>query len=143
MNAKKQAGYRLCTLMAERDISAEELAKKAGVAPQTVFRFRNGDFSYRCGTPEKIARALGVDVEYLTGEKRKTDTFADRLICLMHDRDMTLDQLEEKTGISVKSLSTYRTGEAVPNIIKFVRIATALDADPLWLLGMKQEEKDD
>ena len=142
MNKNKQAGYRLCTLMKEQDISAEELAKKAGVTPSTVFRYCCGVFSDRFGTPEKIAGALGVDVEYLTGEKRKTDTFADRLICLMHDRGMGLDQLEEKTGISVNSLSKYRTGEAVPNIIRFVKIATALDADPLWLLGMKQEEKE-
>lgn len=143
MNKNKQAGYRLCTLMAEKGITAKKLAKKAGVGPQTVFRFCNGDFSDRVGTPEKIARALGVDVEYLTGEKRKTDTFADRLICLMHDRGMSLSQLVEKTGINIKTLSTYRTGEAVPNIIRFVKIATALDADPLWLLGVKQEEKDD
>ena len=141
MNKNKQAGHRLCTLMMEKDISAEELAEKAGLRPQTVFRFCNGDFSYRFGTPEKIAGALGVDVEYLTSEKRKTDTFADRLICLMHNRGMSLNQLMEKTGISIKTLSTYRTGKNVPNIIKFVKIATALDADPLWLLGMKQEEE--
>lgn len=141
MNKNKQAGYRLCTLMEEQDISAEQLAKKAGVAPSTVFRYCCGVFSDREGTPEKLARALGVDVEDLTGEKRKTDTFADRLICLMHDRGMSLNQLVEKTGISIKTLSTYRTGKNVPNVIKFVKIATALDADSLWLLGMKQEEE--
>jgi len=61
----KQMGRRLKALRRKRDLSRQELAKKAGVSREYVRKLEAGLYDPTVGTLEKLAKALGVSVTEL------------------------------------------------------------------------------
>jgi transcriptional regulator with XRE-family HTH domain len=54
-------GEKLAELREERFLSHRELAKRAGVSPQTVLNLEHGDQDAQRRTVRKLAEALGVE----------------------------------------------------------------------------------
>ncbi len=57
----------------EKHVSVEELAEKTGIGRSTLYNYENGLFSPTIDALEKIADALGVQIEELY-EKEKNCT---------------------------------------------------------------------
>jgi len=49
-----------------------------------------------------------------------------RFRVLLAERDMTLQELSERTGLHISSLSDIRSGKSSPRVATLERIATAL-----------------
>lgn len=65
--------------------------------------------------------------------KSAADTFADRLYLARIKRDMTMDQLSAKSGISQASISRFEQGRHEPSIGTANQLAYALEVDACWL----------
>lgn len=68
----KKIGTRIYQEMTEKNISKEELSKKAGVAPGIVYKLRKFKGNPTLKTLDKIAKALNISLEDLcdsTGKK--------------------------------------------------------------------------
>ena len=50
-------------------------------------------------------------------------------------RNMTRNELAEKSGINKGTISRYLRGETIPRSLAIGRIARALDVNPAWVLG--------
>lgn len=59
---------RLNVMIAFRDMTAKELARNAGIHPQTIYNIRTGQPAQH-ETAYCIAKALNVSVEFLKGER--------------------------------------------------------------------------
>ena len=63
-------------------------------------------------------------------------SFKDRLNKALSLRDMRAKDLCARTGLSESTVSQYRTGYAEPKTDKLALIATALNVNPTWLMGL-------
>ena len=54
----------------EKHVSVEELAEKTGIGRSTLYNYENGLFSPTIDALEKIADALGVQIEELKKKKK-------------------------------------------------------------------------
>ncbi|MEZ0495424.1 helix-turn-helix domain-containing protein [Sphingomonas sp. IW22] len=64
--------HRIRAIMAEREISQSELARRVGVSQQTIFKLTHG-ISQNSRFLHKVARELGTTPAYLTGETDDPD----------------------------------------------------------------------
>ena len=70
---------------------------------------------------------------------KRTAQFKDRLNEALNMRNMKAADLHRRTGISESTISQYRSGYAEPKKKKLGIIATALDVNPAWLMGLEVE----
>lgn len=62
-------------------------------------------------------------------EEEYTTEFGFILTSKIQNKGVTLEELSEKTGISVASLYRYMRGDAIPSFYKVMRLANVLDCD--------------
>ena len=61
-------GTRIKTLRERKGLNQSELARASGIAPATISRLESGDLrDVQTAVARRIARALGVSVDYLIG----------------------------------------------------------------------------
>lgn len=65
--------------------------------------------------------------------------FADRLKTAMQRSNVTSAQLAKQTGIGRSSISQWLSSKYVAKHDKVVTLASALEVDPEWLLGMAEQ----
>jgi len=65
----------------------------------------------------------------------KKQQFKDRLNMALAIRELRPKDLAARTGLSESTISQYRSGYAEPKIDKIALIASALNINPVWLLG--------
>jgi transcriptional regulator with XRE-family HTH domain len=64
--------------------------------------------------------------------------FAQKLKDLRTEKNLTQEELAEKSGISIKSISRYELGETLPRTKKYYeKIANALDVDTDYFLSQE------
>ncbi|WP_314067501.1 helix-turn-helix domain-containing protein [uncultured Vagococcus sp.] len=64
------------------------------------------------------------------------ESFANRLKQAMDVRNMKASELSEKTGIGKSSISQWLSGKYEAKQDKIYLLATALDVDEAWLMGL-------
>lgn len=65
----------------------------------------------------------------------KKQQFKDRLDMALSIRNLRPIDLAKRTGLSESTISQYRSGYAVPKTDRIALIASALNINPVWLLG--------
>lgn len=65
----------------------------------------------------------------------RTATFSVRLKAYRLMHDLTLAQMEEKTGVPAQTINRYELGQRIPKIDTAIEMADALNINPLWLQG--------
>ena len=65
----------------------------------------------------------------------KKQQFKDRLEMALSIRELRPKDLATRTGLSESTISQYRSGYSEPKIDKVALIASALNINPVWLLG--------
>lgn len=101
---RKQAGLKLVRLRDARGWNQEDLAHHANVSVKTVSRFENGRHDGRRSTIEKLAKALRVRPETLTGavsvpSPSELEHFEARLDQVMERLDELRDLLEPREAV--------------------------------------------
>lgn len=66
---------------------------------------------------------------------RPTTTIKERLREALDIKNMTQQELSDKTGIPKSSISQYLSGYAKPKSDRIYAISSALDINEAWLLG--------
>lgn len=125
-----------------RTVTAADLARAVGVNRSTMSRIEQGSTRPRPGLFVKIGRALGVprtelmdaarnlypDADFdLTPAAYPLDAPGRWLSAMLHDRDMSWEELAEASGISAKYLSSIGKGGTVPGAAVFLSLCKALD----------------
>lgn len=49
--------------------------------------------------------------------------------------EMGCREAAQEIGISVGALLSYERGEALPNLVQFIKLCRWMDEDPGWLMG--------
>lgn len=74
----------------------------------------------------------------------KAEAFSKRLRQALEAKGMTQKRLADLTGITTVSISRYMNGQRMPDVVSFMKICTALEADVYWvLLGKVKENKNE
>lgn len=102
-------GKRIKKIRTQKGLSTYEISRKTGISQSAVSRLENGKRKADADIIEKIAEALEVSPDKLTG-KALSDIIGDRL----KELGMSLEELAEKSGSSLSWLQTidsYIPGE--------------------------------
>lgn len=68
------------------------------------------------------------------------DTIGGRIEAALAEKNMTRKELSEKSGVNKMSLSKYIRNENIPNILRILKMAEALDVTASWLSGFEQKD---
>lgn len=134
----------------ELGLSLHELSKKTGISSSTLQRYETGYISnIPLSRLKPLAKALGVTPSYLIGwedeeEKENNDIENIRIIKNLalfiknkrQDCNLSIEDLSEKTGISVSTLQSYET-EYLKDISLYnlLKLYKALDIQASEILG--------
>lgn len=67
--------------------------------------------------------------------------FAERLKLLREERNLTLIELSEQTGVGVSTLSQYENCQREVKINNLLKLMVFFDVDADWLIGMSDIRK--
>lgn len=121
-------GQKIKDLRMKQNMSVDELAAKLGKNRTTVYRYERGDIeNLPLDALEPLAAALNTTPAYLMGWKhndtepednnrnvgiRLTETIGETIKSLRIQRELTLEEFSNETGIPVDKLRSYESGEA-------------------------------
>jgi transcriptional regulator with XRE-family HTH domain len=89
-------GKRIIAIRKEKNMSQDELAKKLNATPTTIGRYERDEVKPSIEMASKIADALGVSLDYLTG--RSENDFKDKKMIDRFNSILSLNE-EDKNGI--------------------------------------------
>ena len=123
-------------LCEEQGFTRRALAEKAGIAEATVWRIIHDTGKVKVKTLKKIAKALGVSVDYIQEEDREPDGIsAEEKICLAYERKgIALREITAQTGLSGETVIKAKQDifsvehESLCRLAKFL----GLDAQELY-----------
>ena len=96
MTDEARIGANLARLRLDRDLTQEELARKAGLSRVTVGKTERGTTLPRAGTLRALAEALGVRVADLVAVARPLDNARFRARATVHSRGQILAEVSER-----------------------------------------------
>lgn len=70
-------------------------------------------------------------------------SFANRMIELRREKELTQDELAEKIGSSQKTISSWEKGRTTPRLKELLLLCKTLDCTPQYLTGIKMYEVND
>jgi transcriptional regulator with XRE-family HTH domain len=142
---------RLIQARTARGWSTEDLAKKAGIAPEVIARIESGQM--RDGWQfSNLATALGVDLRWLAtgieekvpaavgtqGMQREESTFASRLKATRLACGFSQQQLAERVGIRQTTIANLESGRN-KRCRESMQLAAILEVSEKWLLTGEED----
>lgn len=134
-----------------RSWSTEDLAEKAGIAPEVIARIENGQM--RNGWQfSNLATALGVDLRWLAtgieekvpaavsaqGMQHEESTFASRLKATRLEHGFSQQQLAERVGIRQTTIAHLESGRN-KHCRESMQLAAVLEVSEKWLLTGEED----
>lgn len=91
-------------LLEERDMNQKQLSEKSGITEASVCRYLKGDRKPRIDIIVNFAEALGVDVNYLLDEDKKTMTPFNSIESAIarHGNELTQEEKERLAEMILK-----------------------------------------
>ena len=68
------------------------------------------------------------------------DTIGGRIEAALAEKNMTIKELAEKSGIARSSIYEHVKDKGTPNLLKILKMAEALDVTASWLSGFEQKD---
>lgn len=112
---------RIKELRQSKGLTQAELAKKVGISEQAVSFYENDRRKPKIETWNTLADVFNVSVPYLQGLPEPVRK--NRLKELRNQRKLTLDDIEEKTGIKRGTYSNYENGKTEPKMETWQKLA--------------------
>lgn len=122
----------LWKLMEERGVSQGELAKACGIADNSITRMRKGEYLsmetidkicnyFGCDYGDIMTRAVKADnvQNYIAQEDKRDEILSATrraLVKYMEQNGMTVAQVHEVTELSINTIKSFLTGEAISSI---------------------------
>lgn len=136
---------RLNDLMAEQEISGEELSKRIGVAPSLVSRWRKSDTDKFLSSILKIADYFKCSLDYLCGREDEfypfdfinCPPFYDRLRFVLREKGVTTYALFKNTKVKSSHLVGWKKGSE-PKMTTLIAIADFLNCSLDYLVGRER-----
>jgi transcriptional regulator with XRE-family HTH domain len=128
-------GQRVRQARQARDLTIEQLARRAGLSLSAVSELERGCTRYPLvSTLVALARALDMPPSWLVAPDQLT--LGQRLRATRAARGLTQTQLAAMVGVPVSRISKLESGETRnPSFVLLGALAAALEVDALWLVG--------
>lgn len=130
-------GERIRALREERGYTLQDLAKRAKLSLSYLSEIERGSKRPSLKTIEKLAAALNVPKTQLI-EGEITDTglsLGEKIRIIRNEKNMSLQELADKVGISLSYLSEIERGTVYPALNTLKRIAGGLEVQAATLMG--------
>ncbi|MBO8138577.1 MAG: helix-turn-helix transcriptional regulator [Desulfotomaculum sp.] len=130
-------GERIRALREERGYTLQDLAKRAKLSLSYLSEIERGSKRPSLKTIEKLAAALNVPKTQLI-EGEVTDkglTLGEKIRILRTEKNMSLQELADKVGISLSYLSEIERGTVYPALSTLKRVAEGLGVPASTLMG--------
>lgn len=130
-------GERIRALREERGYTLQDLAKRAKLSLSYLSEIERGSKRPSLKTIEKLAAALNVPKTQLI-EGEVTDTglaLGEKIRIIRNEKDMSLQELADKIGISLSYLSEIERGTVYPALNTLKRVAEGLGIPATALMG--------
>lgn len=136
LDFRKTFGKRLSLVMRDKKLTQTELSNITGISRYTIASYVRGTGNPTPYNVYKILSALDcteTEFTYIGGiytrEVDRIEKLGDSLNRIMRERNLTIKDVSEMTGLSTSTIQKYLLKQASPNIKKISRIADALDCD--------------
>lgn len=152
MDTKNCFQARLLRTRVAKRLSQSALAKAVGITPAQISRYEAGENFPRPHIVAQLAKALGVEAEWLTGTASEDlapppyaaidmsgdSGFADRLRQARIASELSQADLAVAAGIASAQISRYEAGRNYPRPHIIAKLAKALGVTPEWLTEEEQ-----
>ena len=127
----------------EQGLTQKQLGERAKIAEPTIRRYELGKLNPKYETIQKIAAALGVNpLELFPQYSKELASQGQRLQESIIAKNMSIDQLAEKSNVAVKDIEDYVNGIKAPNFYAIQEICSILEIDIGYLTdGIPFDEK--
>lgn len=118
-------------LCIEQGLTRKGLAEKAGIAEATVWRIIHDAGNVKLRTLKKVAKALGVDIDYICDDGREIEEIsAAEKICLACNRKgITVREITAQTGLAAEVVARAKKDIFSVEHESLCRLAGVLDLD--------------
>ena len=132
MNEKnnEKTANRLKQLREKTGLNQSQLAKKIGISEQSISKYERGERKPKIDKLEALADFYDVPVSYIKG-----DSIQNRLKLLRNQLGLTLDDIEEKTGINRGTYNNYESGKTEPSLKTWKKLADFFGTTVSYLQG--------
>jgi transcriptional regulator with XRE-family HTH domain len=130
-------GEQIRALREERGYTLQDLARRANLSLSYLSEIERGSKRPSLKTIDKLASALNVAKTQLI-EGDLTDTglsLGDKIRLMRAEKSMSLQELAQKSGISLSYLSEIERGTVYPALSTLKRVAEGLEVPPATLMG--------
>lgn len=146
MKDDKLIGSRIREIRKERGMTLKELADRLDFSESMISRYEKGKVEIRTSTLRFIANLFDVSYDWLIGRSDSKEVsqlkedeidkekFAYRLALLREEKNITIETLSEKTGISIRRLTRLANASDYAEIPEIKRIADFFAVNPVWLV---------
>lgn len=100
------------------------------ISPDSLAKYERGERKPKIDKLEALADFHGVTVSYIKG-----DSTQNRLKLLRNQIGLTLDDIEEKTGINRGTYNNYESGKTEPNLKTWKKLANFFGTTVSYLQG--------
>lgn len=130
-------GERIRALREERGYTLQDLAKRAKLSLSYLSEIERGSKRPSLKTIEKLAGALNVPkTQLIEGEVTDTGlTLGEKIRIIRNEKNMSLQDLADKVGISLSYLSEIERGTVYPALNTLKRVAEGLGIPATALMG--------
>ncbi|MDK2889295.1 Helix-turn-helix [Desulfofundulus australicus DSM 11792] len=132
-------GEKIRALREERGYTLQDLARRANLSLSYLSEIERGSKRPSLKTIEKLAAALNVPKAQLI-EGDVTDSglsLGDKIRILRSEKNLSLQELASRAGISLSYLSEIERGTVYPALSTLKRIAEALEVSPTSIMGQE------
>lgn len=130
-------GEQIRALREERGYTLQDLARRASLSLSYLSEIERGSKRPSLKSIDKLAVALNVAKTQLI-EGDLTDTglsLGDKIRMMRGEKNMSLQELAQKAGISLSYLSEIERGTVYPALSTLKRVAEGLEVPPAALMG--------
>ncbi|HHW42565.1 MAG TPA: helix-turn-helix transcriptional regulator, partial [Desulfotomaculum sp.] len=132
-------GEKIRSLREERGYTLQDLARRANLSLSYLSEIERGSKRPSLKTIDKLAAALNVPKTLLI-EGDVTDSglsLGDKIRLLRAEKNLSLQDLAARAGISLSYLSEIERGTVYPALSTLKRIAEGLDVSPTSIMGQE------
>ena len=128
---------RIKELRQSKGLTQAELAQKVGISEQSVSFYENDRRKPKIETWNRLADFFNVSIPYLKGLPEPARK--NRLKELRNQRKLTLDDIEEKTGIKRGTYSNYENRKTEPKLEVWQKLADFFNVSVTYLQGFETQ----
>ena len=127
------SGKKLKYMRESRNLSTEDLSEICDLPVRLIEKFEAGEEVPDLASLKKLSEGLNVTIKYFL-DRGENNNLGDRIKKVRTDRDMTIKELADRSGVTPGLISQIENGQTMPHLDTLERIAGSLNTSPAYLL---------